>query len=132
MYSGVTDNTVPGGTVGQKFLRGYQQTDADGAARFVSVYPGWYPGRITHLHFQVYINDNTSVTATRTSQIAFPPDVTTTVYNSPLYSAHGQNTSVASFSQDMVFADGTTYQMLTMSGDTGNGYVGQLTVGVAV
>src|SRR3954470_3888028 len=30
---------------GQNFLRGYQTTDASGAASFSTIYPGWYTGR---------------------------------------------------------------------------------------
>jgi protocatechuate 3,4-dioxygenase beta subunit len=37
-YSGVRD--FSGSTVGQKFLRGYQVTDANGAASFTTIYPG--------------------------------------------------------------------------------------------
>ena len=32
---------------GQKWLRGYQVTDAKGTAAFTTIYPGWYPGRTT-------------------------------------------------------------------------------------
>jgi protocatechuate 3,4-dioxygenase beta subunit len=39
-------------TVGQKFLRGYQLTDANGRAQFTTIYPGWYQGRATHIHFK--------------------------------------------------------------------------------
>lgn len=35
---------------GQKFLRGYQVSDASGHVGFQSVYPGWYPGRTIHVH----------------------------------------------------------------------------------
>lgn len=41
------------GAVGQKFLRGHQITDAGGKAQFVTIYPGWYPGRTVHIHFKV-------------------------------------------------------------------------------
>ena len=45
-YSGVSDPSFPGGgTIGLEFLRGYQLTDASGAARFSSIFPGWYSGR---------------------------------------------------------------------------------------
>ena len=37
------------GTLGQKFLRGYQVTDGSGAAQFTTVYPGWYSGRAVHI-----------------------------------------------------------------------------------
>src|SRR5262249_10953573 len=32
-------------TVGKKFLRSYQTTDANGACAFTTIYPGWYMGR---------------------------------------------------------------------------------------
>src|SRR6267142_4437211 len=35
----------------QKFLRGYQITDANGVAAFTTIYPGWYSGRAVHIHF---------------------------------------------------------------------------------
>jgi hypothetical protein len=81
---------------------------------------------------QAYLNDAvTQGTAIITSQMAFPQDVTTAVYNSTLYAAHGQNTSVTSFAQDNVFSDGTTYEMATIAGDVSNGYVATLTLGIA-
>lgn len=40
-------------TVGQKFLRGYQLTDAAGLAQFTTIYPGWYSGRAVHIHFKL-------------------------------------------------------------------------------
>ena len=40
VYSGVSD---PGfDTAGQKFLRGVQTTDAQGAVKFMTIFPGWY------------------------------------------------------------------------------------------
>ena len=46
VYSDVKD---PGfNTIGQKFFRGYQITDARGEAKFLTIYPGWYEvGRCT-------------------------------------------------------------------------------------
>ncbi len=128
VYSGYAQ---PGGvsTIGQTFCRGIQYTDCNGVASFTTMYPGWYNGRITHAHFQVYLNTSGSVTAT--SQLAYPPAITTAVYNSALYSAHGQNTSVASFANDNVFSDGVTSQLLAISGDINGGYVGELLVGIA-
>jgi protocatechuate 3,4-dioxygenase beta subunit len=51
-YSDVNDN-MTGSTMGQKWLRGYQNTDSAGQASFTTIYPGWYPGRATHIHFKV-------------------------------------------------------------------------------
>jgi protocatechuate 3,4-dioxygenase beta subunit len=118
-----------GSAVGETFCRGVQMTDSTGLARFTTIYPGWYTGRITHIHFRVYLG--TALEAT--SQLAFPQDVTAAVYNSSLYSARGQNTSVGSFSSDNVFSDGVQYQMcsMTQNASTG-GYDAALTVGIAL
>jgi protocatechuate 3,4-dioxygenase beta subunit len=51
VYSGVADSHFD--ATGRKFLRGYQITDADGIARFTTIYPGWYPGRTVHIHFMI-------------------------------------------------------------------------------
>lgn len=52
VYSGVNDRNF-GNTAGQTFLRGYQVTDANGAAAFTTLYPGWYSGRAVHIHFKI-------------------------------------------------------------------------------
>jgi protocatechuate 3,4-dioxygenase beta subunit len=51
VYSGVNDPQFD--TVGQKFLRGVQTTDATGVARFATIHPGWYQGRAIHIHFKI-------------------------------------------------------------------------------
>jgi protocatechuate 3,4-dioxygenase beta subunit len=131
VYSGYTSQTGGVSTVGQMFLRGVQVTDGTGSVSFTTIYPGWYAGRITHIHFQVYLNDNLQVTATATSQLAFPQEMTRAVYASTLYASRGQNTSVTSFAADNVFSDGTSYQMLDVTGSTADGYDASLTVGIA-
>ena len=40
---------------GQTFLRGLQTTDAGGQVTFNTVYPGWYAGRATHIHVEVFV-----------------------------------------------------------------------------
>ncbi len=127
VYSGYSQPGV--NTVGETFLRGIQDVDEDGYVTFTTIYPGWYSGRITHIHFQVYLYS--ASTATATSQIAFPQDITEVVYDSSLYAEHGQNTSVTSFSRDNVFSDGTEYQMATVEGSVSEGYVATLEVGIA-
>ena len=51
IYSDVSDGSFD--TRGKQFLRGYQVTDKDGAARFITIFPGWYQGRTAHLHFKI-------------------------------------------------------------------------------
>ena len=129
VYSGYSQ---PGAnTVGETFCRGVQDVDENGVATFNTIFPGWYTGRLTHIHFQVFLYNDTSSTATATSQLAFPADITTAVYNSSLYSAHGQNTSVSSFAADNVFSDGITYQLASVTGSVDEGFVATLDVGIA-
>lgn len=127
LYSGYSQ---PGGnTVGETFCRGIQDVDSNGEVTFTTIYPGWYSGRITHIHFQVYLYSESIATAT--SQLAFPQAVTQAVYASALYVGRGQNTSVTSFASDNVFSDGTTYQMASVSGNVSSGYVATLEVGIS-
>ena len=41
--------------VGQTFLRGVQTTNGSGQVTFRTIYPGWYAGRATHIHVQVFM-----------------------------------------------------------------------------
>jgi protocatechuate 3,4-dioxygenase beta subunit len=82
-YSDVQD---PGAsTVGRKFLRGYQATDAAGLARFTTIYPGWYQGRAVHIHFKI----RTAQGQEFTSQIYFDDALTDRVHAQPPYAARG-------------------------------------------
>jgi protocatechuate 3,4-dioxygenase beta subunit len=45
-----------GTEMGLTYLRGYQIADANGEVEFVTIFPGWYTGRIAHIHFQVYVS----------------------------------------------------------------------------
>jgi len=120
------------GEAGKTYCRGVQYTDGAGVVSFTSIYPGWYAGRITHIHFQIFLTSyGSSAHSTAISQMAFPQEVTAAVYNSALYTK-GQNTSITSFAADNVFSDGVTYQLATMSGNLDEGYIAELTVGIAV
>lgn len=73
------------GYEGETFMRGTQMSDADGMVTFATVYPGWYRGRTTHIHFKVFLNETTVLTG----QIFFPDDVSNAVYASVApYTAH--------------------------------------------
>lgn len=64
-------------------FRGIQPTDPNGWAYFDTMFPGWYGGRVTHIHFSVRLNNNIMVT----SQLFFLDRVSEFVYRShPLYS----------------------------------------------
>ncbi len=60
-YSGFDQ---PGAALtGKTFLRGSQIVGADGAVTFHSLYPGWYSGRTTHIHFKVRSGQLTNLTS---------------------------------------------------------------------
>ena len=52
-----------------------------------------------------------------TIQIAFPDDISSAVYKTALYSAHGQNTSA-----DMIFSDSLSAEPATVTLNASNGY----------
>ncbi len=88
-YSDVSD---PGGsTVGKKFLRGYQVTDADGLARFTTIYPGAYPGRAVHIHFKIRSAAGGGRMHEFTSQLFFDDGLTDQVHAQPPYATRGQS-----------------------------------------
>jgi protocatechuate 3,4-dioxygenase beta subunit len=119
-YLGTQDNT------GKTFFRGIQLTDASGQVKFTTIYPGWYTGRVTHIHVEVFVNS----VLKSTTQLAFPDSLNTTVYNTSLYSAHGQNSTTNT--NDMVFSDSYNSELVTITGDTTNGYAATFQVGVAL
>lgn len=43
-------------TTGQDFLRGTQLADESGGVTFQTIWPGWYAGRATHIHFKVFLD----------------------------------------------------------------------------
>jgi protocatechuate 3,4-dioxygenase beta subunit len=109
------------------YLRGLQTTGANGQVTFVTIYPGWYQGRATHIHVEVTVNGRSA----KVTQIAFPEDVTAAVYRSGVYASSGQNPTTNS--RDGVFSDGVANEMITLTGgDTTSGYTASFQVGVAV
>ena len=90
IYSDVAD---PGfNTKGKQFLRGYQVTDAQGVAKFLTIYPGWYRGRTVHIHFKIRTNANSGAAHEFTSQLFFDDTFTDQVYTQPPYAAKGERT----------------------------------------
>jgi len=63
-------------TSGQSFLRGWQMTDDSGIVSFTTIYPGWYRGRTTHIHFKVFPNDNSVMTG----QLFFPDSLSEQIF----------------------------------------------------
>ncbi len=117
----------------QNYLRGVQETDADGNLEFTTVFPGCYAGRWPHVHFEVYDSLAGATSASgrlRTSQLALPQDVCETVYATDGYDASVGNLAQLSLDTDMVFADGYSLQLAQVTGSVADGYVARLNVPV--
>jgi protocatechuate 3,4-dioxygenase beta subunit len=73
--------------VGKKFLRGFQMTDDSGEARFLTVFPGWYPGRTVHMHFKIRTAAQPNYSFT--SQLYFEDSFSDLIYRQEPYSRRG-------------------------------------------
>ena len=107
------------------FLRGRQTTNADGLASFISIYPGWYPGRAPHIHVEVKRSNGTSLLI---SQIAFPEEVSNAVYATSGYKGNADTSN----SNDGEFENSLSRNMATsVTGNVTDGYVLNETIKVA-
>ena len=117
VYSDVQD---PGfDSTGQKFLRGYQVTDPHGSVKFITLYPGWYPGRTVHIHFKIRTAPMARRSFEFTSQLYFNDELTDRVYMAPPYATAGPRTTRNQ--QDWIFRRGGA-QLLLASTPTADGY----------
>jgi protocatechuate 3,4-dioxygenase beta subunit len=86
VYSDVTDPSFD--TTGQKWLRGFQRTDANGQVQFTTIYPGWYQGRAVHIHFKIRTENSEF-----TSQWFFDDEFSAQqIYTQEPYAAKGTQT----------------------------------------
>ncbi|MEP7313422.1 MAG: intradiol ring-cleavage dioxygenase [Pseudomonadota bacterium] len=74
-YSGFDDRGDAQGRT-RRYLRGTQSTDSAGNVAFRTIYPGWYSGRTTHIHFKVLEGSR----ALLTSQLFLPDAISQFLY----------------------------------------------------
>ena len=126
LYSDVRDTNGFFNTAGQKFLRGYQLTDASGVAKFTTIYPGWYQGRTVHIHFKVRASTGARA-AEFTSQLYFDDAVSDKVLaQAPYNTKSGSRTRNE---RDGIFGRGGRQLMLTVS-EQGAGYESSFDIGL--
>lgn len=121
------------GLADENYLRGVQETAADGTVTFTSIYPAAYSGRWPHVHFEVYPSLAKATSASdklRTSQLALPEAASTLVYATDGYEQSVQNMARSSLATDNVFSDGYSLQLATVTGTVGAGMTATLTVPV--
>lgn len=124
IYSDVRDRRF--NTIGKKFLRGYQVTDANGMAQFVTIYPGWYPGRAVHIHFKIRTAAASQPGAEFTSQLYFDDALTAKILAQPPYRTSGRRTLN---NQDGIYQAGGE-QLLLQLAQTATGYSGEFAIGL--
>jgi protocatechuate 3,4-dioxygenase beta subunit len=117
-----------GQTQGQKFLRGYQLTDAGGIARFTTVYPGWYQGRAVHIHFKVRTFSGGQRSSEFTSQWFFTESTTGEVYRDAPYSSRGKPDTPNS--RDNIYASNGDELTVTVA-KSGGTYAANYDIGIA-
>jgi protocatechuate 3,4-dioxygenase beta subunit len=86
-YSGVQDQGFD--TSGERWLRGYQVTDENGIAEFLTIVPGWYSGRAVHIHFKIRTTGTDEQSYEFTSQFFFDPALIEDIYALEPYAARG-------------------------------------------
>lgn len=121
------------GVTGENYLRGVQVVDADGAARFTSIFPACYRGRWPHIHFEIYENLRAASSGAgplATSQIALPKDVCDAVYATDGYAGSARNITDVALDSDPVFRDGWNRLLGTITGSVGGGLAVALAVPV--
>jgi len=108
------------GLESENFLRGVQAAADDGVVTFTTVFPGCYPGRWPHVHFEVYPTldlANDSANRIATSQIALPEDACAAVYATAGYESSARAFDGVSLRGDNVFGeDGGVSQLGTVEG----------------
>lgn len=127
IYSDVTDPSFS--TVGKKFLRGYQVTDTNGTVEFVTIYPGWYPGRTVHIHFKVRTNSASERGYEFTSQLYFDDSLTNQIHAQAPYAVKGQRTQKND--RDGIFQEQGEQLMLQLIKEA-EGYVGTFDIGLEI
>jgi protocatechuate 3,4-dioxygenase beta subunit len=121
------------GVTQENYLRGVQETGSDGTVSFTSIFPAAYSGRWPHIHFEVYPSLEAATTASgklRTSQMALPEAACRQVYATDGYSQSLRNLAQTSLDTDMVFSDGYSLQLGTVTGSVGDGMTASLNVPV--
>jgi protocatechuate 3,4-dioxygenase beta subunit len=105
VYSDVTDPRFD--TTGQTWLRGYQVTDEEGVAEFITIYPGWYSGRTVHIHFKIRTDPESDQGYEFTSQLFFQEETSDKIYAEEVpYSSRGYRNTLNADDNIFLGSDG--------------------------
>jgi protocatechuate 3,4-dioxygenase beta subunit len=122
-------------TVGQTWLRGVQLTDSSGRVTFRTIMPGWYEGRVNHIHAKVRVKGTvknhryTGGTTAHIGQMFFPQAINNTCAKVSPYTSN-TNDRITNAEDRVYTRQGGARSRLTMTGSPTKGYVGHITLGV--
>lgn len=124
---------------GESYLRGVGVTDANGQLTVTTIFPGCYPGRWPHIHFEVFSSLSNATSgryATLVSQLALPAAACSDVYNNATgYSTSVRNLAGVTLTSDNVFGDNSSAQIAQQtpatSGSAATGYTATAVIGLA-
>jgi protocatechuate 3,4-dioxygenase beta subunit len=126
IYSGVSERGF--NTVGQQFLRGYQLTDSNGGVQFLTIYPGWYSGRTVHIHFMIRTKAADGQDYEFTSQFFFDDALSDKVFSQEPYAGKGQRDTLNT--SDNIYNNGGDQLLLDVTGNSVNGYIASINIGL--
>ncbi|KAJ5933578.1 hypothetical protein N7454_005907, partial [Penicillium verhagenii] len=151
-YTGINPDTVSllsgwtsrddGTTDDETFLRGISKTNEAGIAEFLTIFPGYYDSRTTHIHVTVQSNvtgDDTSysdASIQHVGQLFFEEDLINSVYQLSPYHAHLSTLNRTLNAEDSVYTvamtDGYSAIISTeLLGETlADGLIGYITIGI--
>lgn len=111
------------------FLRGHQAADDEGRVEFTTIFPGWYTGRLSHIHVRALFPGAADWSAFVT-QLFLPPAMERAVWNEAPYRARGENPMT--LERDLVLrGDRQFLERLTIPMDrTANGLQGRLVLAI--
>lgn len=128
LYSGYPGQGDAGtDTTGTSFCRGTQITDSGGWATFETIWPGWYPGRATHVHVKVILDARTMLTG----QIYFPDAVSEFLYTQvPAYGGRRSARAVVNANDGIAREEDPNRRAFCAIKEERDRYLATLTLGV--
>jgi protocatechuate 3,4-dioxygenase beta subunit len=124
------------GTAGQDFCRGYQRTDEQGVAEFLTIFPGSYSGRAIHIHFSVQSGqsklvpnaEGSNVPGVFVAQLYFERAVADAIFAAtPIYQ---QGAAITPNEADGIYSGEGGAGLVARMEKSGTGYVGTIDVGL--
>jgi protocatechuate 3,4-dioxygenase beta subunit len=114
-------------TSSNSFLRGTQMTDSAGWVEFRTIYPGWYDGRTTHIHFKVFLDRQDVLTG----QTFLPDALNEFIYaNVPEYVGRARQRAVLNANDHVIEQSDPDHRAFCAVKEERDRYVATLTLGV--